>query len=185
MPSAVFIDRDNKRLRASPRAKDSGELLQKRGTCEFPTDAGLVAARGAIRRSFKEMALTHLLSIPHGTPNPTELTPNTHSCQNMDDPISFLQSYIQNTNIPKRSIKISTLVHVPVVPEDGFDDLPIFPPFEFQHGLGGIGTFELLVKRLGDCRVRRDMIRGPFEDVCVRDLSSSSSSSRSGRLNKK
>ncbi|KAI9646064.1 hypothetical protein NHQ30_005502 [Ciborinia camelliae] len=26
---------------------------------------------------FKEMALTHLLSIPHGTPNPTELTPTT------------------------------------------------------------------------------------------------------------
>ncbi|EMR82483.1 putative sun domain protein [Botrytis cinerea BcDW1] len=31
------------RLHASPRAEDSKNLLQKRGTCAFPTDAGLVA----------------------------------------------------------------------------------------------------------------------------------------------
>ncbi|QSZ33582.1 hypothetical protein DSL72_005150 [Monilinia vaccinii-corymbosi] len=31
------------RIHASPRAEDSGELLQKRGVCAFPTDAGLVA----------------------------------------------------------------------------------------------------------------------------------------------
>ncbi|KAF5874096.1 putative sun domain protein [Botrytis fragariae] len=31
------------RIHASPRAEDSKNLLQKRGTCEFPTDAGLVA----------------------------------------------------------------------------------------------------------------------------------------------
>lgn len=33
----------HKRAHASPRAEESGEVLQKRGQCAFPTDAGLVA----------------------------------------------------------------------------------------------------------------------------------------------